>query len=57
MKTANLWNITPCGMVDIDQRFRRAYCIHHQGDIYKNKWHSIQEGNRLVSQVLHLVEH
>jgi hypothetical protein len=22
----------PCNLVEVDRRFRRAYCLHHQGD-------------------------
>jgi hypothetical protein len=27
-----LWVIAPCTVVESDQRFRGAYCLHHQGD-------------------------
>jgi hypothetical protein len=26
------WNVVLCSLVGIDQRFRGAYCFHHQGD-------------------------
>jgi hypothetical protein len=26
------WNISPCSHVEVDRRFRGAYCLHHQGD-------------------------
>jgi hypothetical protein len=26
------WDITPCSLVEVDLRFRDAYCIHHQDD-------------------------
>jgi hypothetical protein len=32
MKIAVLWHVAPCSLVDTDRRFRRAYCLHHQGD-------------------------
>jgi hypothetical protein len=25
------WDAVPRGLVEIDQRFRDAYCLHHQG--------------------------
>jgi hypothetical protein len=32
MKTAVFWVVAPCSLVDIDQSFRGAYCLHHEGD-------------------------
>jgi hypothetical protein len=32
MKMAVVWNVAPCSLVEIDRRFRGAYCPHHQGD-------------------------
>jgi hypothetical protein len=29
---AVVWDVAPCDLVDIDQRFRGAYCLHNQGD-------------------------
>jgi hypothetical protein len=29
MKMAVFWDVAPCGLVDIDRRFRGAYCLHH----------------------------
>jgi hypothetical protein len=26
------WDIAPCSLVEVDLRFRGAYCLHHQGD-------------------------
>jgi hypothetical protein len=26
------WDVAPCNLVEIDRRFRSAYCLHHQGD-------------------------
>jgi hypothetical protein len=26
----------PCTLLDIDQHFRAAYCLHHQGDHYES---------------------
>jgi hypothetical protein len=27
-----LWNIALCGLVEVDRRFRGAYCLHHRPD-------------------------
>jgi hypothetical protein len=32
MKTAVFWVVAPCSVVEVYQRFRDAYCLHHQGD-------------------------
>jgi hypothetical protein len=32
MKMAVFWDVAPCSLLDIDRRFRGAYCLHHQGD-------------------------
>jgi hypothetical protein len=26
------WDMAPCSLVELDQRFRGAYCLHYQGD-------------------------
>jgi hypothetical protein len=31
MKMAVLWDVAPCSLVEIDQRFRGDSCLHHQG--------------------------
>jgi hypothetical protein len=31
MKLTAFWSIAPCGLVEIDRRFRDAYCLRHQG--------------------------
>jgi hypothetical protein len=30
-ETVVFWDVVPHSLVDIGQRFRRAYCFHHQG--------------------------
>jgi hypothetical protein len=32
VKTAAVWNIAPCSIVEVDWCFRDAYCLHYQGD-------------------------
>jgi hypothetical protein len=31
MKFRVFWDVLPCSQVDVDRRFRRVYCLHHQG--------------------------
>jgi hypothetical protein len=26
------WNTPPCSLVEVNRRFRRAFCLHHQDD-------------------------
>jgi hypothetical protein len=33
MKMAVFWDVAPCSLVEIDQRFRRLYCLHHHVDV------------------------
>jgi hypothetical protein len=37
VKMTVLWNIAPCGLVEIDRRFRGAYCLH-QGEVWSPWW-------------------
>jgi hypothetical protein len=32
-KSTLCWNVKPCTVVEIDRRFRGAYCLHHQRDV------------------------
>lgn len=32
MKMAVFRDVALCSLVDVDRRFRRDYCLHHQGD-------------------------
>jgi hypothetical protein len=29
MKLRVFWDVVPCSQVDVDRRFRGAYCLHH----------------------------
>jgi len=31
MKFRVFWDVAPCSHVEVDRRFRGAYCLHHQG--------------------------
>jgi hypothetical protein len=32
LKFRVFWDVLPCSQVDVGQRFRGSYCLHHQGD-------------------------
>jgi hypothetical protein len=32
MKLRVFWDVAPCSLIEVDWRFRGAYCLHHQGD-------------------------
>jgi hypothetical protein len=32
MKFGVFWDVAPCSHAEVDQRFRGAYCLHHQDD-------------------------
>jgi len=38
MKAAVFWKIAPCSFVEVYQRFRDAYCLHHQGDCWEFRY-------------------
>jgi hypothetical protein len=29
-KMTIFWDVTPCSVVEVDQRFGSSYCLHHQ---------------------------
>jgi hypothetical protein len=31
MKFRVFWDVAPCSHIELDRRFRGAYCLHHQG--------------------------
>jgi hypothetical protein len=33
------WDIAPYSLVEVDQRFGGAYCLHHQGEISQKQLH------------------
>jgi hypothetical protein len=41
MKFRILWDVLPCSQVDVDRRFRGAYCLHHQSDAARTSETSI----------------
>jgi hypothetical protein len=32
MNSRVFWDVAPCSHVEVDRRFRHAYCLHHQDD-------------------------
>jgi hypothetical protein len=41
-KMTNFWVVAPCSLVNIDRRFRGAYCLLHHGnrtDVVGSKYH------------------
>jgi hypothetical protein len=48
---AVLWDVAPSSLVDIDPRFRGAYCLHHQGDGGGNEIQFITELRRTSFQL------
>jgi hypothetical protein len=32
LKFRVFWDVAPCSLIGVDQRFRGVYCLHHQGD-------------------------
>jgi hypothetical protein len=37
VKMAVFWDVAPCSEVEIDQRFRGTFCLHHQGGATSQK--------------------
>jgi hypothetical protein len=36
LKMTGVWDIAPCSLVEVDRRFRGAYCLHHRGALSSN---------------------
>jgi hypothetical protein len=49
MKMRAFWDIVPFGLVEVDQRFRGAYFLHHHGDEIS---HSGESGKILLKIIL-----
>jgi hypothetical protein len=32
MNLTDVWDVAPCSLVEVDRRFRGAYCLEHQDD-------------------------
>jgi len=39
MKFRVFWDVAPCRHVEVDRRFREAYCFHHHGD----EWEELRQ--------------
>jgi hypothetical protein len=38
MKMTAFWDVAPCCLVDVDRRFRGAYCLHHLSPLTALPW-------------------
>jgi hypothetical protein len=54
MKFRVFWDVAPCSHVEVDRRFRGAYCLHRQGyssetsvNYSVTTWHYILEDSEL----------
>jgi hypothetical protein len=54
-KMTVFWDAAPCGLVEIDRRFRSAYCLHHQGEEYLIRWTPYALSSEKLTNRLHLV--
>jgi hypothetical protein len=41
MKMTVFWDVVPCSLLEIDRRFRGAYCLHHQDDSHLHKLQAV----------------
>jgi hypothetical protein len=53
MKMTVVWDVAPCSLVEIYQRFRGSYCRHHQ-DVLMMEAVRTSETSVIVSVCLHL---
>jgi hypothetical protein len=66
MKMTVLWDVVPCSLVKIDQLFRGAHYLHHQGPVdrgisisetlvsfYQTTQHNIPEDSHLLVETCH----
>jgi hypothetical protein len=49
IKMIVFWDVAPCSLVEIDPRFRGAYCLHHQGDEWA-VWTAVRTWNLTIYQ-------
>jgi hypothetical protein len=45
MKITAFWDIPPCSLVEVDGRFRGAFCFYHQGDEVNRCLHFQKKAN------------
>jgi hypothetical protein len=61
LKMTAFWDIAACSLIEVDQRFRDAYCLRHQGDFNNTTRRYISEGyhtrchENLKSHIMHLL--
>jgi hypothetical protein len=44
MKMTVFWDVAPCRLVEVYQRFRGARCFHHEGNDHPDDGHIKHEG-------------
>jgi hypothetical protein len=66
VKMTAFWDIAPCSLVDVDRRFRGAYCLHHQSNPHRplkrrstpTRLHgAISQKAVILSNVVKLIRH
>jgi hypothetical protein len=54
------WDVVPCSLVEIDRRFKGAYCHHHQGDreeTFSNAYTSAAASGKIESRRIQQAGH
>jgi hypothetical protein len=49
LNMTTFWNIAPCSLVEVDRRFRDAYCLDHQDYASLKRRRDMPEWNRSVN--------
>jgi hypothetical protein len=52
MKMTVYWDVAPCSLLDIDRRFRGAYCLHQQSDKPEDRYFHTRRSDNLKSHQL-----
>jgi hypothetical protein len=53
IKFSVFWDVLPFSQVDVDRRFRGAYCLHHQGDEWASRGPHIYHRSTSSSIITH----
>jgi hypothetical protein len=46
--TTAFWDTAPCSLVEVDRRFRDAYCLHHNGDETSTRLHEAASQKAII---------
>jgi hypothetical protein len=59
MKMRPFWDVAPCSLIEIDRRFRDAYCLHHQGnnDASLKRLYTSTRLHGAISKMAYLIIH